>query len=550
MKKWIPGLAAAALLLAASPMPAQTAVATTAQPASAGAATQGGVPISFENQTLFTFRARVGVYTPAERAAAAKTRLREVASGGGKLEITADPQPDGNLIRVDGKTVFLIAPGDVDALAGETLASVTARTVRALESAAAAYHEQRDLGFMLKAVALAAIATVLYALILRGIYAARRWLARRVTLVVESRVRRLNKEIATALSPASTGGLVQGALSILAWSLGLFATYLWLTYVLERFPYTRPWGLQLEGFLLDTIGNVALAIAGAFPGLFIVVIIVTLTRVASHVARVFFDRIESGRISVGFIDPFTAPTTRRLVAAFLWLFAFAMAYPYLPGAQTEAFKGLSVLLGLMVSLGASSVVGQTASGLILTYSHAFKPGEYVRIGDSEGTLTGVGMFATRIETGLGVQVVLPNSYVLANTTKNYSRAFPGTGFVMDTAVTIGYATPWRQVHAMLKEAARRTPGIAVDPVPFVAQTALSDFYVEYRLVCYAQPEQPRKRAALLSELHASVQDVFNEHGVQIMSPHYMADPPEAQVVPKAKWFAAPADGPTGERRTS
>jgi small-conductance mechanosensitive channel len=121
---------------------------------------------------------------------------------------------------------------------------------------------------------------------------------------------------------------------------------------------------------------------------------------------------------------------------------------------------------------------------------------------------------------------------------------------MDTAVTIGYATPWRQVHAMLMEAARRTPGISPEPAPMVAQTALSDFYVEYRLVCHATPEQPRKRAALLSDLHARIQDVFNEYGVQIMSPHYRADPAEAQVVPKAKWYAAPATPPTEAGRPS
>ena len=537
------GLAAGVLLALASSVFAQSVGGTPPAPvpASSGApAVRPATTLKFENQTLFTFRTRVGVMSAEERADRARSLLKEIAAEGGRLDIGIDAKPDGNVVRVDGKAVFLISPDDVDTLTGETLQTLTARTVQALEAAAAGYHQQRDFGYLLRAAGLALGATLLYALLLRGIVVAHRWLSTRIARSVEARVKRLKEEIATALNPASVGGLVQGLLSVFAWALALFATYLWLTYVLERFPYTRPWGLQLEGFLLETLGEIALAIAGALPGLFVVVVIFGLARFATQLARAFFDRIESGRLSVGFIDPFTAPMTRRLVAAGVWLFALAMAYPYLPGAQTDAFKGLSVLVGLMVSLGATSVVGQAASGLILTYSHAFKPGEYVRIGDTEGTLTGVGMFATRIATGLGVQVTLPNSYVLANTTKNYSRAYPGTGFVMDTAVTIGYATPWRQVHAMLKEAARRTPGIAADPAPFVAQTALSDFYVEYRLVCHAQPEQPRQRAALLSELHGSIQDVFNEYGVQIMSPHYLADPEEPQVVPRAKWFAAPA----------
>jgi len=218
-----------------------------------------------------------------------------------------------------------------------------------------------------------------------------------------------------------------------------------------------------------------------------------------------------------------------------------MAYPYIPGAQTDAFKGLSVLLGLMVSVGASGIIGQAASGLILMYTRTFRPGEYVRINDSEGTVVGLGLFTTRIRTGLGEELTVPNSMVLGTVTRNYSRTVTGAGFVLDTAVTIGYDAPWRQVHAMLIEAAGKTPGVLADPPPRVFQTALSDFYVEYRLVCQAIPADPRPRAEVLSALHSNILDTFNEHGVQIMSPHYFADPADAKVVPPAKWYAPPAE---------
>jgi small-conductance mechanosensitive channel len=243
---------------------------------------------------------------------------------------------------------------------------------------------------------------------------------------------------------------------------------------------------------------------------------------------------------VGWLDEDTVKPTRRIAAIVLWLFALAMAYPYLPGAQTDAFKGLSVLVGLMVSIGASSLVAQGASGMILMYSRALRAGEYVKIAEMEGTVVELGMFATRIHTGTGEELILPNAFVLANTTRNYSRTVPGRGFVLQVNVTIGYSTPWRQVHAMLEEAARRTPEIAREPAPFVRQTTLSDFYAEYRLIGYAPIEQPVQRIDMLSRLHANIQDVFNEHGVQIMSPHYMTDPAEPQVVPKAKWYASPA----------
>jgi small-conductance mechanosensitive channel len=285
------------------------------------------------------------------------------------------------------------------------------------------------------------------------------------------------------------------------------------------------------------------AVAGSLPGLLVAIVIFVLAHFANNLLRNFFDGVQAGRLRFGWIDADSVRPTRRLVTIAVWLFAVAMAYPYIPGADTDAFKGVSVLLGLMVSVGASGIVGQAASGLILMYTRTFRPGEYVRVGDSEGTVVALGMFTTRVRTGMGEELTLPNSMVLGTVTRNYSRALHGAGFIVDVVVTIGYDAPWRQVHAMLLEAAKRTDGVLDDPSPRVFQTALSDFYVEYRLVCQALPSEPRPRAVVVSALNANIQDVFNENGVQIMSPHYLGDPAEAKVVPKAKWYVPPAKPP-------
>jgi small-conductance mechanosensitive channel len=166
-------------------------------------------------------------------------------------------------------------------------------------------------------------------------------------------------------------------------------------------------------------------------------------------------------------------------------------------------------------------------------------GEYVKIGETEGTVTALGLFTTRVHTGMGEEVSLPNALVMSLPVRNFSRLVPDGRFVLHTAVTIGYATPWRQVHAMLLEAARRTAGVAQQPPPYVVQTALSDFYVEYRLCCQGSRGAPDRRVEAMSQLHGHVQDVFNENGVQIMSPHYRADPPEPQVVAPGPWFEPP-----------
>jgi len=199
-----------------------------------------------------------------------------------------------------------------------------------------------------------------------------------------------------------------------------------------------------------------------------------------------------------------------------------------------------VILGIMVSIGASGVVGQVFSGVILVYTRALTLGEYVRILDSEGTVTEIGLFVTRLRTGMGAEIALPNALVLSNVTWNYSRVTRGTGFVLDTAVTIGYDTPWRQVHALLLEAAQPIAEITKQPAPYVVQTALSDFYVAYKLVVYVGSAQPATRARVASDLHASIQDMFNRYGVQIMSPGYYEDPAAPKTVPETNWYAAPA----------
>jgi len=274
--------------------------------------------------------------------------------------------------------------------------------------------------------------------------------------------------------------------------------------------------------------------------LILVVLIIAIARVMASGLAALFDRVIAADLRIGWLDRDTARPTRLITLAIVWIFALAMAYPYLPGADSRALQGLSVLVGLMVSIGASGTIGQVTSGLILMFVRAFRVGDYVRIQEYEGTVTELGLVATRVRTGLGEELMLPNSMVLSNVSKNYSRAFPGTGFVIDTVVTIGYDTPWRQVHAMLAEAARRTPGIVADPQPHVFQTALSDFYVEYRLVGYSTAERAFSRAQAIDRLHSNIQDVFNENGVQIMSPHYLGDPTDAKIVPQGRWFEAPA----------
>jgi small-conductance mechanosensitive channel len=276
----------------------------------------------------------------------------------------------------------------------------------------------------------------------------------------------------------------------------------------------------------------------ALPGLMVIVVIFVFARGVIAILRGFFSGIEAGTVKLEWMDVEAARATRRILTIIVWLFVVVMIYPYIPGSGSNAFKGMSVFVGLLLSLGSASVVGQFTSGLVLMYSQALKPGEYVRIGDHEGTVESLGFLSTKMRSPKNEEFHVPNTVILGTTVKNYSRLAQRGGLLVHTSITIGYDTPWRQVHALLIEAAKCTPGICPEPAPFVLQTALSDFFVEYQL--NAGLEKPQDRIRTLAALHASIQDQFNAHGVQIMSPHYEQDKAQPVVVPRDKWYAPPA----------
>ena len=501
------------------------------------------------NRTILTLRVPLLGYLPQDRAMAGQQRIRQLLQRNGPLTVSTRPGNDGVTVLIDDNPVFMVLPGDANPLAGETIGDVASQSVQALEQAIGEYRERNDpralahaAGWSTAATGLTVLAAVLWLRLGRRLRA-------RIGDLVRQRAARIRLAGIHAINAHQSARLAAHAITLLTASGMMILLYLWATFVLNSLPWTRPWGERLASFLLQLIADVALAIAHAVPGLILVAVIVLLARFGHGVVKAFFGRIETGGLQVGWLDQATAPATRKLATGLIWLLALAMAYPYLPGAQTDAFKGLSVLFGLMVSLGASGIVGQVVSGFILVYSRSLKVGEYVRIGDTEGTVTELGLFATRIQTGMGEEIVLPNNYITSTPTRNYSRTVAdGQGFVLDTSVTIGYDTPWRQVQAMLLQAADATPGIMTEPAPDVIQTALSDWYIEYRLVAYAGPDAPTKRARVLSELHAHIVDTFNEYGVQIMSPHYLADKNEPVVVTRQDWYKAPAHPPDARHR--
>ncbi len=294
----------------------------------------------------------------------------------------------------------------------------------------------------------------------------------------------------------------------------------------------------MRGYMLQSAVDLFMGGVNAVPGLFTVALIAVVTGFLIRLLSLWFSAIERGQMHIRGIYPETAQPTRRLVTTLLWLFAVVVAYPYLPGSNSEAFKGVTVFLGLMVTFGSSGLVNQIMSGFMVTYARALRKGDFVRIGDVEGTVTHLGVLSTKIRTLFGEEVTIPNAVVVGQTTTDYSR-FAETGITFtQTSVTIGYDTPWRQVQAMLLLAAERTPGLRREPHPYVLQMGLEDFYVKYTLCVHLEHQE--SRLFTLHALHGHIQDLFNEYGVQIMSPNYLLDPKSPKLVAKKDWYAAPA----------
>lgn len=518
------GDAASAPAAAPPTASAPTSAPTAAVPADVGAT------LMVLNRPIARFRVTLPGVPPAQRASRASEEVTNALQSGGPGKVGAITIALGTMVVLDGIGVFALLPGDLTG--GQSIDGV----VRALQQAVDEGREARSFGVMLRAAGFALLATLVFA---GGIWVLRRlrsWFANMLASLGHRHSRHLAPGGIALLTRDRIFALTRVVTTLVHYALLLILTAEWLGILLRLFPYTRRWGEELNESGVALAIKILGAIAASLPGLAVAIVIFFIARAVLALAQPFFAQVENGELNLPWIDRYTVRATRGLVHIGIWLFALAMAYPYLPGSDTEAFKGITVLLGVMLSLGSSNFVGQGVSGLIVTYSRTLHIGEYVRIGEVEGTVTEMGTFATRLRTGLGEELTLPNSMIVGAVTKNYSRTVKGAGYVVDTVLTIGYDTPWRQVHAMMIEGARRTEGVLSTPAPHVFQTALSDFYVEYRVVAQATATEPRPRAQVLNDLHANLQDVFNENGVQIMSPHYLTgDPAQAKIVLPEHW---------------
>lgn len=298
----------------------------------------------------------------------------------------------------------------------------------------------------------------------------------------------------------------------------ILVSYVYLAVVLSLFPRSRGLAADLLGYVMAPLSGFVLGLLGFIPNLIFIAVTLGIVRYSLKLLNLIFDEVGAHRLRLPGFHPDWAEPTWQIARFLAVAFTIVIIFPYLPGSESSAFKGVSVFLGVLLSLGSGSAISNSVSGVIMTYMRPFAKGDRVRIADTTGDVLERSLLVTRLRTIKNEEVTIPNALVLGAHIVNYTAALGHGGLILHTEVTIGYDAPWRKVHRLLIEAAASVDGIEKAPAPFILQTALGDYSVRYELNAYTK--LPSQTAALYSRLHQAVQDRFNAEGVEIMSPAF------------------------------
>ena len=311
------------------------------------------------------------------------------------------------------------------------------------------------------------------------------------------------------------------ALKILRWFLYALFAYFALSIIFNIFPFSRAWSHALFQLIWTPLKDTMIAAWEYLPNLFTVVVIIFVMKYFIRFIKYIFAEIETEKLKIsGFYSDWARPTF-ALVRLMLYAFTLVLIFPYLPGSDSDIFKGVSIFIGVLLSLGSSSAVGNMIAGLMITYMRPFKIGDRIEIAGVSGDVVEKTLLVTRLKTSKNEVITIPNSSILSGNTKNYTLKANEEGLIIHTTVTIGYDVPWKDVYRALIDAALNTEMILKEPQPFVLQTSLDDFYVSYQINAYTK--EASRQARLYSYLHQNIQNVFNERAIEILSPHYRAD---------------------------
>ena len=484
----------------------------------------GSEPATFSlwNRPIVTFRATVAGNAPVQRAENARRRLDDLSEQELAQPVAQHAAQlagaDGIALTIGGHAIFGVVEMDIDPESALTLTQVAEQAEARLRDVIVARAEQRRVPVLLRGMGFTALTIVVLIGAIALIHAVRQ----RAVHKLDSLLRGWQVSFAGIDIAPTLATVERTTLRVVSWSLIAACVYLGVVFALQQFPYTAPLGSQLGAFVRRQVKTLGIDIVEAMPQLLMVVVVLLITRTISvWVARVLAE-VERGVRTVRWLTQDQARPTRRIAVSLIWLFGIASAYSLLPWARSAIFQGMSVVLGVALSLASTGLVSQWISGLMILYSRSFRVGDFVVVGAVEGYVTEMGPLATKLRTMRREEITVPNAVVISEPLANLTRLGAEGGALLSTSIAVGYDVPWQRVRALLMNAAAVTRGVRREPSPRVLQWELSDFSVRYLLHVYL--ERPEERVAVRSDLHARILDAFAAAEVQIMTPHFESQP--------------------------
>lgn len=480
-----------------------------------------GVPVIVDDDTLFYFYAKRGGHTPQQRA---ENVANDITALGKRFNLKPDSlyiESSDIVTDVMYDNKVIVSFTDQDGLwEGCTRDQLAAEKRLVILEKLKVMKEEHGFLQLCKRVAYFVLVLVGQFLLFWGT----NWLFRRVKVRIvklrNTRLKPFSIQDYELLDTHKQVKLLIFLASLVRYAFMLLQLLLSVPLLFSIFPQTKNLAFQLFSYIWNPVKSILVGIVSYIPNLFTIFVICLAIRYLVRLFRYLAGEVQSERLKLRGFYPDWAIPTYHIIRFLLYAFMIAMIYPYLPGSNSGVFQGISVFVGLIVSLGSSTIIGNIIAGLVITYMRPFKIGDRIKLNDTTGNVIEKTPLVTRIRTPKNEVVTIPNSFVMSSHTVNFSQSAREYGLIIHSEVSIGYDVPWRKVNKLLIEAALNTPGVVDDPRPFILSTSLNDWYPVYQVNAYIKDAD--KLAQIYSDLHQSIQDRFNEEGIEIMSPHYMA----------------------------
>ena len=480
-----------------------------------------GIPVVIEEDTLFEFYSNRGGYSPQQRAEMAAEAIVNLSR---KFNLNPDSvyiDNSDNVADIMYQKEVLTSFTEQDALwAGMPQDSLAVMNMAKIVGELTKLKAEHSLWLTIRRI-------LLLILVIAGqfaLYRITKWLFRKLNRRIEgmkdTKLHSIMVQNYELLDTAKQVKLIEFGALLAFYVVIAIQLVFTVPLIFYIFPPTKALAYRLLGYIWTPVKGILMGIVDYIPDLITIIIICISIHYLIKLIKYLSHEVATERLKIPGFYPDWAIPTYNIIRFLLYAFMVAMVYPYLPGSDKGVFQGISVFVGLIISLGSSTVIGNVIAGWVITYMRPFKKGDRIKLNDTVGDIIEKTPLVTRIRTPKNEIVTLPNSFIMSSQSVNYSRSAHDFGLILHAEVTIGYDVPWRLVHRMLIEAALRTKGILHDPQPFVLETGLNDWYPVYQINAYTREAQ--RMAIIYSELFQNIQDRFNEEGVEIMSPTYIA----------------------------